>query len=143
MWLYKDVEVSLQYIGEEDTRVLTIDWKIDVKKWDIFKTTEKEAKQLLRMYWYLYQIVSDEQTEEDTTDDTDTSNDTTDETSDDVNNEENTENTEENTEESEENEKMSEEELEKEELRKAYKEKYNQEVPVNKKNDINWIKSKL
>lgn len=139
MWLYKDVEVSLQYIGEEDTRVLTLDWKIDVKKWDIFKTTEKEAKQLLRMYGYLYQIVSDEQTEEDTTDDTDTSDDTTDETSDDVN----TENTEENSEESEENEEMSEEELEKEELRKTYKEKYNQEVPVNKKNDINWIKSKL
>lgn len=143
MWLYKDVEVSLQYIGKEDTKVLTIDWKIDVKKWDIFKTTEKEANQLLRMYGYLYQIVSDEQTEENTTDDTDTSDNTTDETSDDVNNEENTENTEENSEEGEEDEKMSEEELEKEELRKAYKEKYNQEVPVNKKNDINWIKSKL
>ena len=139
MWIYKDVEVSLQYIGEEDTRVLTLDWKIDVKKWDIFKTTEKEAKQLLRMYGYLYQIVSDEQTEEDTTDDTDTSNDTTDETSDDVNNEENTE---ENDEESEEDEQTEEEKM-LEELRKAYKEKYNQEVPVNKKNDINWIKSKL
>lgn len=140
MWIYKDVEVSLQYIGEEDTRVLTIDWKIDVKKWDIFKTTEKEAKQLLRMYGYLYQIVSDEQTEEDTTDDTDTSNDTTDETSDDVNNTENKENTE-NTENKED--EQTEEEKMLDELRKAYKEKYNQEVPVNKKNDINWIKSKL
>lgn len=139
MWLYKDVEVSLQYIGEEDTRVLTLDWKIDVKKWDIFKTTEKEAKQLLRMYGYLYQIVSDEQTEEDTTDDTDTSDDTTDETSDDVNTEDNTE---ENTENEEEDEQTEEEKM-LEELRKAYKEKYNQEVPVNKKNDINWIKSKL
>ena len=139
MWLYKDVEVSLQYIGEEDTRVLTLDWKIDVKKWDIFKTTEKEAKQLLRIYWYLYQMVSDEQTEENTTDDTDISDDTTDETSDDVNNEENTE---ENTDENEEDEQTEEEKI-LEELRKAYKEKYNQEVPVNKKNDVNWIKSKL
>lgn len=139
MWLYKDVEVSLQYIGEEETRVLTLDWKKDVKKWDIFKTTEKEAKQLLRIYWYLYQMVSDEQTEENTTDDTDTSDDTTDETSDDVNSEENTE---ENTDENEEDEQTEEEKI-LEELRKAYKEKYNQEVPVNKKNDVNWIKSKL
>jgi len=145
MWLYKDVEVSLQYIGEEDTRVLTIDWKIDVKKWDIFKTTEKEANQLLRMYGYLYQIVSDEQTEEDTTDDTDTSDNTTDETSDDVNNAESTESVEntENTEEENKEDEKTEEEKMLEELRKAYKEKYNQEVPVNKKNDINWIKSKL
>lgn len=141
MWIYKDVEVSLQYIGENDTRVLTLDWKIDVKKWDIFKTTEKEAKQLLRMYGYLYQIVSDEQTEEDTTDDTDTSNDTTDEASDDVNNTENTENKE-NKEENKEDEQTEEEKM-LDELRKTYKEKYNQEVPVNKKNDINWIKSKL
>jgi len=133
MWLYKDVEVSLQYIGENDTRVLTLDWKKDVKKWDIFKTTEKEAKQLLRMYWYLYEIVSDEQTEEDTTDGT----------SDDVNNTENKENTEntENTDNKED--EQTEEEKMLDELRKAYKEKYNQEVPVNKKNDINWIKSKL
>ena len=138
MWLYKDAEVSLQYIGENDTRVLTLDWKKDVKKWDIFKTTEKEAKQLLRMYWYLYEIVSDEQTEEDTIDNTDTSNDTTNETSDDVNNTENKENTEENKED-----EQTEEEKMLDELRKAYKEKYNQEVPVNKKNDINWIKSKL
>lgn len=142
MWLYKDVEVSLQYIGEEDTRVLTLDWKIDVKKWDIFKTTEKEANQLLRMYGYLYQMVSDEQTEEDTTDDTDTSDDTTDETSDDVNTEDNTEEDTENTEENKEDEQTEEEKM-LEELRKAYKEKYNQEVPVNKKNDVNWIKSKL
>lgn len=142
MWIYKDVEVSLQYIGEEDTRVLTLDWKIDVKKWDIFKTTEKEAKQLLRMYGYLYQIVSDEQTEEDTTDDTDTSSDTTDETSDDVNTEDNTEENTENEEYNKEDEQTEEEKM-LEELRKAYKEKYNQEVPVNKKNDINWIKSKL
>lgn len=142
MWIYKDVEVSLQYIWELDTRVLTVDWKIDVKKWDIFKTTEKEAKQLLRMYGYLYQIVSDEQTEEDTTDDTDTSNDTTDETSDDVNTEDNTEENTENEEDNKEDEQTEEEKM-LEELRKAYKEKYNQEVPVNKKNDINWIKSKL
>ena len=134
MWIYKDVEVSLQYIWENDTRVLTLDWKIDVKKWDIFKTTEKEAGQLLRMYGYLYQIVSDEQTEEDTTDDTDTSDGTTDTTSDDVNNKWNTE---------ENNDEQTEEEKMLEELRKAYKEKHNQEVPVNKKNDINWIKSKL
>jgi len=138
MWLYKDVEVSLQYIGENDTRVLTLDWKKDVKKWDIFKTTEKEAKQLLRMYWYLYEIVSDEETEEDTTD---TSNDTTNETSDDINNTENTENKE-STEENKEDEQTEEEKM-LDELRKTYKEKYNQEVPVNKKNDINWIKSKL
>lgn len=137
MWLYKDAEVSLQYIGENDTRVLTLDWKKDVKKWDIFKTTEKEAKQLLRMYWYLYEIVSDEETEEDTTD---TSNDTMDETSNDVN-EENTENKE-NTEGNKEEEQTEEEKM-LDELRKTYKEKYNQEVPVNKKNDINWIKSKL
>lgn len=135
MWLYKDAEVSLQYIGENDTRVLTLDWKKDVKKWDIFKTTEREAKQLLRMYWYLYEIVSDEETEEDTIDDTDTSDDTTNETSDDVNNAENAEENKED--------EQTEEEKMLDELRKAYKEKYNQEVPVNKKNDINWIKSKL
>ena len=168
MWLYVEKKIKVQYIGKEPTRALTSDWKKDITEWQIFETSEKEALQLLRLYWYLYEIVSDEDTEENTTDNTDISDNTTDETNNTIENSEEVENSEE-TEENEEveNEETDNtedvEEVENEEenneedlvewltpeeveliwLRKAYKEKYNQEVPVNKKNDINWIKSKL
>ena len=135
MWLYVEKKIALQYIGEDDTRVLTIDWKKDIKKWDIFETTEKESEQLLRIYGHLYKV-SDEKVE----DDTDKKTTKTEETKDieDTENKDETEDKEDDTEE-----EKSEEELLLEQLRKAYKDKYNQEVPVNKKNDINWIKSKL
>jgi len=132
MWLYVEKKIALQYIGEDDTRVLTIDWKKDIKKWDIFETTEKESEQLLRIYGHLYKV-SDEKVENDTDEKT-----TKTEETKDTEDKDETENKEEDTEE-----EKSEEELLLEQLRKAYKDKYNQEVPVNKKNDINWIKSKL
>lgn len=132
MWLYVEKKIAIQYIGEDDTRVLTIDWKKDIKKWDIFETTEKESEQLLRIYGHLYKV-SDEKVE----DDTDKKTTKTEETEDTEDKDE-TEDKEDDTEE-----EKSEEDLLLEQLRKTYKEKYNQEVPVNKKNDINWIKSKL
>lgn len=135
MWLYVEKKIAIQYIGEDDTRVLTIDWKKDIKKWDIFETTEKESEQLLRIYGHLYKV-SDEKVE----DDTDKKTTKTEETKDieDTEDKDETEDKEDDTEE-----EKSEEDLLLEQLRKTYKEKYNQEVPVNKKNDINWIKSKL
>lgn len=135
MWLYVEKKIAIQYIGEDDTRVLTIDWKKDIKKWDIFETTEKESEQLLRIYGHLYKV-SDEKVE----DGTDKKTTKTEETKDteDTENKDETEDKEDDTEE-----EKSEEDLLLEQLRKTYKEKYNQEVPVNKKNDINWIKSKL
>lgn len=137
MWLYKDTVIIVKNISNETQRVSTLDWKQDIKKGKTFETTEKEANQLVRMYWYLFKIVGKNEPEDDTdtnTDDTiiDDSENTTD--TDDVENEENTESVEDD---------IPEEEKVLMEMRKAYKGKYNQEVPVNKKNDIDRIKSKL
>lgn len=148
MWLYKDTIMVVKNISNETQRVSTLDWKQDIKKGKTFETTEKEANQLVRMYWYLFKIVGKNEPEDETNTDTDDTN---------TNDTENTSNTndvetsewEENVdwEETQEND-IPEDDIPEEEkilieMREAYKKKYNQEVPVNKKNDINRIKSKL
>lgn len=163
MWLTITNYVKVRNISENEIRVLTKDGKKTVWAWEEFITTEKEVTQLLRMYGYLFEIVSnveendeienEENTEETENNENTENNDESNETEENTENTENVENDEqtENEENNEDTEEVDEsenadwewEKTEIELLREAYFEKYNAQVPVNKRNDVEWIKSKL